>query len=150
MMVSLCSLLIDFVLTREVLENKVTQSHSPGIRLKGVLPILVDIQAIERSLGSEVLKGDIGNMTRAAWISLDESNVVSLDDVDISCMLKEFSQYLRVSYVGFTYDISDGCRHVEAANRDTGTSLVTNQILDESMVGRALHRYAFVSVCNLI
>jgi hypothetical protein len=36
--------------TREVLKNKVTQCHSSGVRFKGVLPILVDVQAIERSL----------------------------------------------------------------------------------------------------
>lgn len=149
-MVSLCSLLINFALTREVLENKVTQRYSSGIRFKRVLPILVNIQAIERSFGSEILKGDISDVAGAARISLYESNVVSLDNVDVPCMLEELSQSRRVLQVGLTHDISDGCRHVETTDRDTGTSLVTNQILDKSMVGRTLHRYTFVSVCNLI
>lgn len=78
--------------TGEVLKNKVTQSHSSGVRLKCILPILIDVQAIERSLRSKILKGDVGDVARPAWVSLDESNIISLDDVDVACMLGELSQ----------------------------------------------------------
>ena len=54
------------------------------------MPILINIETVERSFGTEILKGHIGDISRAARIRLNESDIISPDNADVSGMLDPF------------------------------------------------------------
>lgn len=78
-------------LTRKVPESQVAKRNRSSVRLKSVLPVLIDVQSVQGCLGTEVLKGNVRNITRPSRISLEKSNVVALDDAYVASMLQPVS-----------------------------------------------------------
>ena len=72
---------------REIPENQVTQGHSTSVRRISILPVLVDIKAIEACQRPEIRKCNVGNVAWSTGVSFDESNIVTLYDADVSCFL---------------------------------------------------------------
>jgi len=66
--------------TRKIPESYVAELHSSCVWRICLLPILIEIEAIETAFGSEILPKHIFHISRASGICFDECNLVSRYD----------------------------------------------------------------------
>lgn len=72
-------------------EGEVGQFYSASIWGECTLPILRHIKAVERGFRSHVLEGDVGHIAGPSRVSLDEADVIALDDSDVASVLHNVS-----------------------------------------------------------
>lgn len=65
------------------------------------------------------------------------------------CLSVAFFGSSLESQPSVTYDVRDLGADIETADRNPGTCLVTDVVLDQSMMRWALHAYALIAVCDL-
>lgn len=97
-------------LIRKVLENQVAKRNRSSVRLDSVLPVLVDVESVQGCLGTEVLKGNVRNISRPSRISLDKRDVIALDDAYVASMLQP---------VSYTNEADDKALTILAIDADT-------------------------------
>jgi hypothetical protein len=56
------------------------------------LPVLRHIEAIKRGFRPYVLERDIGDIARTSWVRLDEADVITLYDGNITSVLYNLSE----------------------------------------------------------
>ena len=74
-------------LTCEISERDVAESHCACVWRVCLLPVLIEIHAIQTGFRPKVLPCDVCHIPRASRIGLDEADLARCDDGNVSCML---------------------------------------------------------------
>jgi hypothetical protein len=56
------------------------------------LPVLRHIEAVKRGFRPYVLERDVGDIARTSWVRLDEADVITLYDGNITSVLYNLSE----------------------------------------------------------
>lgn len=137
--------------TWKITEHKVTQWHRTSVWDKGILPVLIDIKAIETRQRAKVRECHVCHISGPSWVGLYERDVVALNNVYIPSFLLEqwVHREFRENPWYASYNIWYLCWHIQTANRDAWSSLIADEILYQGKVWWAFDRDTFVSIGDL-
>jgi len=70
--------------TAQIPEGDVGECHGTCVGCESVLPVLIDVEAVERGFTANVFEQDVAHRAIASWVGFDEGDVVPLDYGDVA------------------------------------------------------------------